>query len=120
MSFNLDKDDTDSWPSNAEFVTDEDPKKAIAKTLSAITLYSQFDGAHHKAWMIDQIVHLLTGDNYSNFIAHYNFDLDVSDPEDLKRYLKIIRGDYFEDEFTDEELTRIENSYYEWDEGTPP
>jgi hypothetical protein len=31
----------------------------------------QLDGAHHKAWVIDQAVRILTGDRYDAWIAEY-------------------------------------------------
>lgn len=33
--------------------------------------YGQIDGAHHKTWVIDQIVRALTGDNYEAWVADY-------------------------------------------------
>lgn len=41
----------------------------IAKALEIALSYGQTDGAHHKAWVIDQIVRALTGDNYEIVIA---------------------------------------------------
>ena len=31
--------------------------------------YGQIDGAHHKAWVIDQMVRAMTGKDYSRFVA---------------------------------------------------
>lgn len=33
--------------------------------------YGQIDGAHHKTWTIDQMVRVLTGDNYDAWVAEY-------------------------------------------------
>jgi hypothetical protein len=33
--------------------------------------YGQIDGAHHKTWVIDQIVRVLTGDDYKQTITEY-------------------------------------------------
>lgn len=55
------------------------PYKAIAfaieainrvhNTLSMAIQYGQFDGEHHKAWAIDQMVRRLTGDQYNSVVA---------------------------------------------------
>jgi len=33
--------------------------------------YSQIDGAHHKAWVIDQMCKHILGDDYDRFVAEY-------------------------------------------------
>ncbi len=35
--------------------------------------YSQFDGAHHKAWCLDQIARIVYGDEYEKFIHDYMY-----------------------------------------------
>lgn len=46
--------------------------EADVKTALAVAgAYGQDDGAHHKAWVIDQMVRLLTGPSYDNWIAAY-------------------------------------------------
>lgn len=35
--------------------------------------YSQIDGAHHKAWCIDQIARILHGDNYEQFVREFKY-----------------------------------------------
>jgi hypothetical protein len=52
--------------------------------------YSQIDGAHHKNWVIDQMVRKLTGENYEQFVDYYAAEDDDGNPE------------------------------YEWDEGIAP
>lgn len=43
---------------------------AAAKGALEIALrYGGIDGAHHKAWVIDQMVRALTGDEYEQFVA---------------------------------------------------
>lgn len=45
---------------------------AIQRRDAAIELavrYGQIDGAHHKLWVIDQIVRLLAGDEYDTIIT---------------------------------------------------
>ena len=42
----------------------------IAVALETAVRWSQFDGSHHKAWAIDQMVRALCpGDEYDKFIA---------------------------------------------------
>lgn len=36
--------------------------------------YGQIDGDHHKAWVIDQIVRILTRDDYEEWVALYEED----------------------------------------------
>jgi hypothetical protein len=33
--------------------------------------YGQIDGAHHKAWVIDQMVRILAGSDYERLIKEY-------------------------------------------------
>lgn len=33
--------------------------------------YGQVEGAHHKAWVIDQAVRILTGDDYQAWVTEY-------------------------------------------------
>jgi excisionase family DNA binding protein len=41
------------------------------QVLDLITQYGGIDGAHHKQWLLDQIVRILTGDGYENWVAEY-------------------------------------------------
>lgn len=55
-------------------MTDDDrvvdtPEQRIAAALELAERCGQFDGAHHKAWVIDQIVRVLAGDGYERFVA---------------------------------------------------
>jgi hypothetical protein len=43
-------------------------KKRIQKALDLAFRYGQIDGAHHKTWVIDQMVRVLTGDAYDEMI----------------------------------------------------
>ncbi len=43
-----------------------DPEK-IAAALDLIGSYGGTDGAHHKQWVLDQVVRVLTGDNYEEW-----------------------------------------------------
>ena len=60
--------------------------------LEIIEQYGGFDGAHHKQWVLDQIVRKLVGDKYEEWV-------------------KEMRGEYDDEE---------EMYEYDWDEGIPP
>lgn len=49
-------------------------QEKIDKALDIALQYGQTDGEHHKAWVIDQIVRVLAGDNYKKIINEYVFD----------------------------------------------
>jgi len=104
-----------------DFVPNDDLHRNIAEALAIIFSFGQIDGAHHKAWVLDQVVRKLTEDHYEDFVNSHNFgDLDISNPELLAQYRKIGEGDYYEGDFTEDEISLVENNYYEWDEGIAP
>ena len=45
----------------------------IEKALTLAAAYGQVDGAHHKAWVIDQMVRVLCGslESYAEFVADF-------------------------------------------------
>lgn len=43
----------------------------IVQALSLAKQFGQIDGAHHKAWVIDQIVQILTRPDYEQFLREY-------------------------------------------------
>lgn len=45
--------------------------RPIADALRIAERYGQTDGAHHKAWVIDQMVRALLGDGYEAWLAEY-------------------------------------------------
>ena len=47
---------------------------AISKALDVAYSHGQTDGAHHKAWVIDQMVRRLLGDNYDEWIKNYKHE----------------------------------------------
>lgn len=49
-------------------------QKQIDEALDLIFRYGQIDGNHHKAWVIDQVVRILTGDEYEDWVANYVTD----------------------------------------------
>lgn len=46
-------------------------EKKIQKAIDLAYQYSQIDGAHHKAWVIDQMIRALTGEEYDVFVYDY-------------------------------------------------
>ena len=47
-------------------------RKRLRKAIELAVRYGQIDGAHHKAWVIDQIVRVLAGDEYPDVIKAHN------------------------------------------------
>lgn len=45
--------------------------KRIIEAISIAVDYGQIDGAHHKMWVIDQMVRALAGDAYEGIISDY-------------------------------------------------
>ena len=46
------------------------------KIIDIIYQYGGTDGEHHKQWVIDQIVRLINGENYTGWVANYEFGED--------------------------------------------
>lgn len=57
----------------------KEQNKKIEKVLDLIFEYGQIDGAHHKMWVIDQIVRILTGDKYKEWVKAYIYDEETGD-----------------------------------------
>lgn len=51
------------------FIPDHDPRTKCADALELILRYGGIDGSHHKQWCLDQVVRILTGENYENFVV---------------------------------------------------
>lgn len=51
--------------------------KEIEKALEIAFQYGQIDGDHHKTWVIDQMVRILTGDKYNEFVKEYETDVET-------------------------------------------
>jgi hypothetical protein len=45
------------------------PEDRIVKALDIAVHYGGIDGDHHKAWVIDQIVRVLTGEKYEALVT---------------------------------------------------
>ena len=43
--------------------------KREAEAVEMIVRYGGIDGSHHKAWVLDQVVRILAGDNYDAIVA---------------------------------------------------
>lgn len=43
-------------------------KQKIEDAIGLIVQYGGVDGAHHKAWVIDQVLRILAGDEYDELI----------------------------------------------------
>ena len=55
--------------------------ETIEKALEVARDYGQIDGAHHRAWVIDQMVRALCGSeaNYDKWVAEYEKPLEDGD-----------------------------------------
>jgi hypothetical protein len=47
-----------------------DNRKRIEEALRLAMSHGQTDGAHHKMWVIDQMVRALAGDHYEQFVKN--------------------------------------------------
>lgn len=48
-----------------------DQQERIAEAISIALGYGGSDGAHHKMWVIDQMLRALAGEEYMDMIAEY-------------------------------------------------
>jgi hypothetical protein len=44
-------------------------EEKITNALELAAKYKGVDGAHHKDWLLDQMVRVLTGEDYEKFVA---------------------------------------------------
>lgn len=51
-------------------MTDTEESK-IEQAISLIYEYGGIDGAHHKQWLLDQVLRVLLGDEYAEWIEGY-------------------------------------------------
>lgn len=56
--------------------------KRIEGALNIANQYGQIDGDHHKTWVIDQMVRILTGDMYEKWVEDYQLNEDNPDEPD--------------------------------------
>jgi len=45
----------------------------VVDALKVIQEYGGTDGAHHKQWVLDQVVRILAGDSYEEWVRHYEY-----------------------------------------------
>lgn len=72
---------------------------------NALSLADNTDGAHHKQWTIDQMVRVLTGEDYEKWVKSYQ----TCGLKDCMRH-----------EDGDDEWTEDCDQGYAWDEGIAP
>ena len=53
--------------------------KGEITVIDLINQYGGIDGAHHKQWLIDQIVQTIMGDDYDEWVRLYNLGEDGPD-----------------------------------------
>ncbi len=67
-------------------VADPDNDK-IAAALDLIHRYAGIDGAHHKQWLLDQVVRALTGDSYLDWVKEWENDVtDGGDDDEIEAW----------------------------------
>lgn len=59
----------------------KEEKDKTDKVLEITFQYGQIDGEHHKTWVKDQIVRILTGDKYNEFVNEYETDEETGEKE---------------------------------------
>lgn len=57
----------------------ENDAERVQLALDVALSYGQDDGAHHKAWVIDQMVRILAADRYAQIVAGYRAGEDGPD-----------------------------------------
>lgn len=54
----------------------ENPLERIDEAIEIAVRYGSIDGDHHKAWVIDQMVRILAGDQYDAIVAEAKSGVD--------------------------------------------
>jgi len=91
----------------------EDRNERIGRALAIAVRYGGFDGDHHKAWALDQIVRALLGcpletkEGADSRGTKYNYETQVANAE----YVELVRQACDGEDGPDT---------YSWDEGVPP
>lgn len=52
-------------------MADKDAIQRRDEAISFLLHHGMYDGAHHKMWVIDQAIRILSGDKYPSLIAEY-------------------------------------------------
>ena len=61
-------------------------KKKLKRIEKIIVSYSQTDGAHHKAWVFDQIMRIIKTVDYDKFVKEYEYRDVYGKKTDEKTY----------------------------------
>ena len=61
----------------------------IEKAMDVIARYGQIDGAHHKAWIIDQVTRALLGDGYGAFVEEMRGETEENGEREYDWYTGI-------------------------------
>lgn len=48
-----------------------DDRQKILNAIEFIAEWGTVDGAHHKQWVVDQVMRILAGESYENFVADF-------------------------------------------------
>lgn len=60
-------------------ISKDELEERVCKAMNLIYRYGQYDGDHHKRWVIDQVVRQLLCNNYEKFVAFHNDEEDGPD-----------------------------------------
>lgn len=60
--------------SDKELKENQKYKEVIDRAVQLAYQYAQIDGGHHKMWVIDQMMRILLGSKYDNFVKEYEED----------------------------------------------
>ena len=59
-------------------------QRDVAGVLEIIFLYGLTDGAHHKQWVLDQVVKILAGNHYDDWVKDHNGQIDSDGETEYK------------------------------------
>ena len=60
--------------------------KTLEEIEKVVVTDSQYDGDHHKAWVLDQVMRIIKGDKYEEFIKEYEYSGMYGKPGAEKEY----------------------------------
>ena len=61
-------------------------KDKLKEIEDLIWQYGQTDGSHHKAWVIDQVMRIIKGDDYEEWVHSYEYRDVFNQPTAEKEY----------------------------------
>lgn len=59
--------------------SEQEARQRIMKAIEVCFAYSQVDGDHHKAWVLDEIMRALAGEHYGRVVELHNVGEDGPD-----------------------------------------